>query len=116
MICLYLGSDIVKDANTLERRLYLKAKELGITTAVGRPRGSGKASGSSGPINKKAMAEKVKKLVDTIKDFRDPKGRQLALIFLMLPNIKEFPDYYQVIKNPIDLNKIGKIFLRVAQP
>ena len=102
-----VGSDIVKDANTLERRLYLKAKELGITTAVGRPRASGKAG--SGPINKKAMAEKVKKLVDTIKDFRDPKGRQLALIFLMLPNIKEFPDYYQVIKNPIDLNKIGKI-------
>ena len=98
------GSDIVKDANTLERRLYLKAKELGITTnAVSRPR-------KSGPVNKKAMADRIKKLVDTIKDFRDPKGRQLALIFLMLPNIKEFPDYYQVIKNPIGKWSISIIF------
>ena len=96
------GSDIVKDANTLERRLYLKAKELGISSTmgsvgvIGRPRKSGVPL-----VNKKAVADRIKKLVDTIKDFRDPKGRQLALIFLMLPNIKEFPDYYQVIKNPI---------------
>ena len=33
------GSEIVKDANTLERQLYLKTKEMGVATApVGRPR------------------------------------------------------------------------------
>ena len=96
------GSEIVKDANTLERRLYLKAKELGINMAVGVGGQIGRPRKSGVPVvNKKAIADRIKKLVDTIKDFRDPKGRQLALIFLMLPNIKEFPDYYQVIKNPI---------------
>lgn len=98
------GSEIVKDANTLEKRLYMKTKEMGIVTGhgqAGRPR-------KSAYVNKKALAERVKKLVDTVKEFKDPKGRQISIIFMKLPNIKEFPDYYEVIKKPIDLDKIGK--------
>lgn len=38
---------------------------------------------------------------------QDAKGRQLSLIFLRLPNQKEFPDYFEVIKNPIDFEMIS---------
>jgi len=31
----------------------------------------------------------------------------VSLIFLRLPNVKEFPDYYEVIKRPIDFEKLG---------
>ena len=42
--------------------------------------------------------------------FRDAKGRQLSLIFLKLPSKHEYPDYYDIIKRPIDMEKIsGKI-------
>ena len=124
------GSDIVKDANTLERRLYQKTKEMGIVTGpAGKARGSKTSavgspnvSMTSGAIvapmlaspssvnasSKKNLAEKIKKLVDTVKEYKDPKGRQLSIIFMKLPNIKEFSDYYEVIKKPIDLDKIGK--------
>ncbi len=33
-------------------------------------------------------------------------GRQLSLIFLKLPSKHEYPDYYDIIKRPIDLEKI----------
>ena len=49
----------------------------------------------------------MKQLYETLRDYKDPKGRQLSLIFLRLPNTKEFPDYYEVIKKPIDFEKIG---------
>ena len=39
------GSEIVRDANTLERRLYMKTKELGIVTGpVGRVQAVGRRS------------------------------------------------------------------------
>ena len=46
-------------------------------------------------------------MYDTLKDYRDAKGRQLSLIFLKLPNKHDYPDYYEVIKRPIDLEKIS---------
>ena len=42
-----------------------------------------------------------------MRDHKDPKGRQLSIIFLKLPNPKEFPDYFEVIKHPVDFEKIG---------
>ncbi len=105
------GSEIVKDANTLEKALYLKTKEMGIVAgpASGRSgtQNPQRKSGNPVVLNKKALADKVKKLVDTVKEYKDPKGRQLSIIFMKLPNIKEFPDYYEVIKKPVDLDKIG---------
>jgi len=32
--------------------------------------------------------------------------RQLSEQFMKLPNRKEYPEYYSVIKKPIDINKI----------
>ena len=106
------GSEIVKDANTLERRLYMKTKEMGIVTGpVGRGQGmrGGATAGTraNNGVNKKTLPDKVKKLVDSVKEYKDPKGRQLSIIFMKLPNIKEFSEYYEVIKKPIDLDKIG---------
>ena len=49
----------------------------------------------------------MRQLYETLRDYKDTKGRQLSLIFLRLPNMKEFPDYYEVIKRPIDFEKIG---------
>lgn len=37
----------------------------------------------------------------------DLKGRQLSSIFMKLPSKTDYPDYYEVIKKPIDLDKIG---------
>jgi len=92
------GSGIYEDANILERILLAKAREIGVI-----------AGDRLKNIKKKAISlqQKVKTLYDTLKDYRDAKGRQLSLIFLKLPSKHEYPDYYDIIKRPIDLEKIS---------
>ena len=42
--------------------------------------------------------------------FLQDNGRRLICIFMVLPSKKEYPDYYQVISEPIDMTLIeGKI-------
>merc|ERR1719350_147377 len=92
------GSGIYEDANILERILLAKAREIGV---LGGDRMK--------QIKRKSVSlqQKVKTLYDTLKDYRDAKGRQLSLIFLKLPSKHEYPDYYDIIKRPIDLEKIS---------
>jgi len=92
------GSGIYEDANILERVLLAKAKEIGVL-----------AGDRMKQIKRKTVSlqQKVKTLYDTLKDYRDAKGRQLSLIFLKLPSKHEYPDYYDIIKRPIDLEKIS---------
>ena len=51
--------------------------------------------------------QKLRTMYDTIKDYHDSKGRQLSLIFMKLPNKNEYPDYYEVIKQPMNMEKIA---------
>jgi len=92
------GSGIYEDANILERILLAKAREIGVL-----------AGDRMKQIKRKTISlqQKVKTLYDTLKDYRDAKGRQLSLIFLKLPSKHEYPDYYDIIKRPIDLEKIS---------
>ena len=53
------------------------------------------------------MQQKMKTLYNTVKDYTDSKGRQLSTIFMKLPSKTELPDYYDVIKKPVGLEKIG---------
>ena len=92
------GSAIYEDANILEKVLLNKAREIGVL-----------AGDRLKNIKRKAVSlqQKVKTLYDTLKDYRDAKGRQLSLIFLKLPSKHDYPDYYDIIKRPIDLEKIS---------
>ena len=110
------GSSIYEDAIVLEKVLINKGKDMGLIQVSGRGRpktskggGGGGAGGAfkGASVVTTSTAEKVKTLYDSLKDHKDTKGRQLSLIFLKLPHPKEFPDYFEVIKNPIDFEKIG---------
>ena len=46
------------------------------------------------------------KLWELTVEFKNSAGRQVSGIFMVLPTRKELPDYYQIIKKPIDLKKI----------
>lgn len=46
-------------------------------------------------------------LLETLKACCDQSGRQVATLFLELPSKHQYPDYYQIIKKPIDIKKIG---------
>lgn len=133
------GSLIYEDANTLEKVLMDKVKELG--PLPDNPRSKSTASTPTRNVGyvivlikevtqysfvlvfplflflpsifrrpKKIVPlhlQKLRTLYDNIKDYHDAKGRQLSLIFMKLPNKNEYPDYYEVIKQPIHMEKIA---------
>lgn len=95
-------STIYEDANMLEKVLLDKVQSMATPERRTAPRI---------PRPRKVLTpneQKCRTLYDTIRDFREPKAnRQLALIFMKLPSKNDYPDYYEVIKNPIDMERIA---------
>merc|ERR1711983_565380 len=54
----------------------------------------------------KKLKKKMKKLVDVVVGYEDSDGRILSEPFYKLPSRKELPDYYEVIRKPVDIAKI----------
>ena len=55
-----------------------------------------------------SLPEKIKALYNTLKYYEDPKGFLLSSPFMKLPSRAEYPDYYQVIRQPMDLQGISR--------
>lgn len=57
--------------------------------------------------NPPELTKLMKKLIKYIVRYiDDTTSRNLAEIFMVLPTRKELPDYYQIIKHPVDIRKI----------
>ncbi|XP_068230522.1 protein polybromo-1 isoform X3 [Palaemon carinicauda] len=97
------GSVIYSDATVLEKVLNEKIREL--NQGDGSP-GKGKL-GKRNKFNQYVNTSKVlRALYNSIRDFKDGDGRQLSEVFLKLPSKTLYPDYYEVIKQPIDLERV----------
>nr|XP_029503251.1 transcription activator BRG1-like isoform X2 [Oncorhynchus nerka] len=49
----------------------------------------------------------MKKIVDAVIKYKDSSnGRQLSEVFIQLPSRKELPEYYELIRKPVDFRKI----------
>ncbi|RWS21651.1 Protein polybromo-1-like protein, partial [Leptotrombidium deliense] len=93
------GSQIYRDAETLELVLKRKLEELGPYVPAKPKRTKTKMNSS--------LQQKLKTLYDTVINYTDNKGNKLSHIFMKLPSRIDYPDYYEVTKKPIDLEKIG---------
>eukprot|EP00092_Neocalanus_flemingeri_P080780 GFUD01100808.1.p1 GENE.GFUD01100808.1~~GFUD01100808.1.p1 ORF type:complete len:390 (-),score=144.73 GFUD01100808.1:156-1229(-) len=54
----------------------------------------------------KRLNKKMKKLLEVVMQYEDSDGRILSEPFYKLPSRKELPDYYEVIRKPVDIAKI----------
>ncbi|KAL4708480.1 hypothetical protein ACJJTC_014088 [Scirpophaga incertulas] len=100
------GSMIYEDANLLERVMNERLKDVNSVHAEKKTPLKAFKTVKSKQLT--PFEQKLRTLYDAIRDYRDPKAnRQLALIFMKLPNKIEYPDYYELIKNPIDMEKIA---------
>eukprot|EP01090_Pellita_catalonica_P003899 TRINITY_DN135_c0_g1_i2.p1 TRINITY_DN135_c0_g1~~TRINITY_DN135_c0_g1_i2.p1 ORF type:complete len:445 (+),score=87.05 TRINITY_DN135_c0_g1_i2:94-1428(+) len=54
------------------------------------------------------ISEKADRLWGEVRKSHDSTGRQRSSIFLHLPSKDEYPDYYKVIKKPIDMTMIKR--------
>lgn len=48
----------------------------------------------------------MRKLMDIVIQYKDQDERVLSEPFMKLPTKKELPDYYEIIKRPVDISKI----------
>ncbi|VDM97588.1 unnamed protein product [Thelazia callipaeda] len=70
--------------------------------------GRGTSRKSLIPSHVGSDAEKVElyEIYNLIRNHHDERGRELSIPFLQLPSKYDYPDYYDVIRKPIDLCKI----------
>ncbi|KAI5967068.1 hypothetical protein KGF57_000496 [Candida theae] len=58
------------------------------------------------PIIDKPFETRIKSILKAFKKLRDSRDRLLIKHFDKLPDSKSYPDYYQIVKDPISLNEI----------
>merc|ERR1712111_254169 len=56
----------------------------------------------------KKLKKKMKKLIEVVMQYEDSDGRILSEPFVKLPSRKELPDYYEIIRRPVDIAKLQK--------
>ncbi|CAD6994057.1 unnamed protein product [Ceratitis capitata] len=100
------GSTIYEDANNLEKALNEKLKEFPGLADIKKPL---QKLTKTGGRRKTAVVDKMWQFYETLREYQEPKGkRQLSLIFTKLPSKSEYPDYYDIIKEPIDMERIAQ--------
>ncbi|CAG5095175.1 Similar to brm: ATP-dependent helicase brm (Drosophila melanogaster) [Cotesia congregata] len=71
-------------------------------------RGAGSSSGAGPSVDMK-LRKSMKKLLMVVVNYTDSTdGRLLSEPFMRLPSRRELPDYYDVIKKPLTINKLLK--------
>uniref|UniRef100_A0A8D9EME9 Protein polybromo-1 n=1 Tax=Cacopsylla melanoneura TaxID=428564 RepID=A0A8D9EME9_9HEMI len=113
------GSLIYEDAVNLEKVLVERVADMGplpekkrvlVKKGVNKSAGSSTPGGapSGGTGTSVAVLQKMRILYNTIKETSEPKtGRLLSAIFQRLPSRHDYPDYYEVIRKPMDMEMIG---------
>lgn len=64
-----------------------------------------KRRGQNNGIDPK-LKRQMKKLMNIVMKYTDSDGRLLSEPFMKIPPRKDYPDYYEIIKKPIDMTKI----------
>ncbi|XP_029469150.1 probable global transcription activator SNF2L2 isoform X4 [Rhinatrema bivittatum] len=56
--------------------------------------------------NPPKLTKQMNAIIDTVINYKDSSGRQLSEVFVQLPSRKELPEYYELIRKPVDFKKI----------
>merc|ERR1719340_225590 len=88
-----------------------KYAELDDTPSKGKKKKKRRDHEEEEPVKKrkkgnKKLCKKMKKLIEVVMQYEDSDGRVLSEPFYKLPSRKELPDYYEIIKKPVDIAKI----------
>ncbi|KAM6987201.1 putative global transcription activator SNF2L2 [Aplochiton taeniatus] len=58
------------------------------------------------PPNPPELTKQLSMLVDMVINYKDGLGRQISKGFVQLPSKKEVPEYYELIRKPVDFRRI----------
>ena len=94
-------SRLYKDACKLSR--FLRYKYNDMTDSE-----EGQDSSESETEEKDDKEKKMRTLYNTLLNFKNSEGVEIIGMFMEKPSKKDYPDYYEVIANPIDMNMINE--------
>ncbi|CAG5104918.1 Oidioi.mRNA.OKI2018_I69.chr1.g1670.t1.cds [Oikopleura dioica] len=101
------NSQVFIDANILEQVATNKVKEICQKKNIPvTPEKVGKAETMTQPGWRAGPKTKYDFILHRVNKQEDGMGRNLAMMFQSLPSKIELPDYYRVVKRPMDLDKI----------
>lgn len=86
----------LEETGDTPKRSRNKQKEANVAGEVGAPDTS----------DKKSLKKKLAIMYTCVAEYKDSEGRILCSMFEELPDEKEYPEYYRVIPNPIDMKTI----------
>ncbi|XP_030752668.1 protein polybromo-1 isoform X2 [Sitophilus oryzae] len=102
------NSPIYDDANLLEKHLMDKVGPLLLSSAEKEKKEKATPRVYKPRKVLTPLEKALKHLYEAVRDYKDAKGeRQLCQIFMKLPSRMEYPDYYEVIRHPIDMERIA---------
>ncbi|XP_056146440.1 probable global transcription activator SNF2L2 [Lampris incognitus] len=83
-------------------------KELQIIQEAGEKvkRKRGRPPAEKLPPNPPELTRQLNTLVDMVINYKDGLGRQISKGFVQLPSKKEVPEYYELIRKPVDFRRI----------
>ncbi|XP_016145015.1 probable global transcription activator SNF2L2 isoform X1 [Sinocyclocheilus grahami] len=58
------------------------------------------------PPNHPKLTKQMNTIVDMVINYKDTLGRQISKGFVQLPSRKEVPEYYELIRKPVDFRRI----------
>nr|XP_022295788.1 protein polybromo-1-like isoform X7 [Crassostrea virginica] len=97
---------VYQDADQLEKVLKTRWKQICHVIESRRAALSKRPCSRLKAKSQTLLPVRLQEMYDAVSNYQDAKGRDLALPFLKLPLKTDYPDYYEVIKKPIDMQKI----------
>ncbi|XP_068609244.1 probable global transcription activator SNF2L2 [Brachionichthys hirsutus] len=83
-----------------------KGQQTGQETGEKVKRKRGRPPAEKLPPNPPELTRMLSTLVDMVINYKDGLGRQISKGFVQLPSRKEVPEYYELIRKPVDFRRI----------
>uniref|UniRef100_A0A667ZKN7 SWI/SNF related BAF chromatin remodeling complex subunit ATPase 4a n=1 Tax=Myripristis murdjan TaxID=586833 RepID=A0A667ZKN7_9TELE len=97
----------VRHKKTTRKRKRDRDHDAGPDEEVKKAKKRGRPPAEKLSPNPPSLTKKMKKIVDAVIKYKDgSNGRQLSEVFIQLPSRKELPEYYELIRKPVDFRKI----------
>ncbi|KAG7238655.1 hypothetical protein INR49_030729 [Caranx melampygus] len=91
---------------SLKKRKGEKVLQAGQETGEKVKRKRGRPPAEKLPPNPPELTRTLNTLVDMVINYKDGLGRQISKGFVQLPSKKEVPEYYELIRKPVDFRRI----------
>ncbi|TRY59541.1 hypothetical protein DNTS_012234 [Danionella cerebrum] len=103
-------SEVMEEESNLKKRKSnqegIQGSEAGQEVVEKVKKRRGRPPAEKLPPNPPKLTKRMNTIVDMVINYKDTLGRQISKGFVQLPSRKEVPEYYELIRKPVDFRRI----------